>query len=86
MNQLKQLNPYAVIMDLARSYHKFVAEVFPDAIRIADRFHVNRYITDALQAVRKRISGSLTRESRQYLKRNKKRIGKRYDSLSEKEE
>ncbi|WP_343288431.1 transposase [Turicibacter bilis] len=48
MNQLKLLNSYAIVMDLAHSYHKFVAEVFPEAIRIADRFHVNRYITDAL--------------------------------------
>ena len=24
MNQLKELKPYAVVMDLARSYHKFV--------------------------------------------------------------
>ena len=86
MKQLKELKPYAVVMDLARSYHKFVAEVFPDAIRIADRFHVNRYLTDALQAVRRRISLSLTPESRKYLKRNKNLIGKRYDSLSEKEE
>ena len=86
MKQLKELKPYAVVMDLARSYHKFVAEVFPDAIRIADRFHVNCYLTDALQAVRRRISLSLTPESRKYLKRNKNLIGKRYDSLSEKEE
>lgn len=86
MKQLKELKPYAVVMDLARSYHKFVAEVFPDAIRIADQFHVNRYLTDALQAVRRRISLSLTPESRKYLKRNKNLIGKRYDSLSEKEE
>ena len=82
MNQIKELKPYAVVMDLARSYHKFVAEVFPDAIRIADRFHVNRYITDALQALRRRISLSLTPESR----KNKNLIGKRYDSLNEKEE
>lgn len=86
MKQLKELKPYAVVMDLARSYHKFVAEVFPDAIRIADRFHVNRYLTDALQAMRRRISLSLTPESHKYLKRNKNLIGKRYDSLSEKEE
>lgn len=86
MNQLKELKPYAVVMDLARSYHKFIAEFFPDAIRIADRFHVNRYLTYALQAVRRRISLSLTPESRKYLKRNKNLIGKRYDSLSEKKE
>lgn len=50
-----------------------------------DQFHVNRYLTDALQSVKRRISLSLTPESHQYLQRNKNMIGKRYDSLSEKE-
>ena len=36
MNQLKELKPYAVMIDLVRSDHKFVAEVFLEAIRIAD--------------------------------------------------
>lgn len=62
--QLKLLNPYAVIMDLSHSYHKVVAKVFPHAIRIADRFHINRYVMDALQAVRRRISLTLTPQSR----------------------
>lgn len=48
MNQIKALKPYAVVMDLAHSYHKFVAKVFPNAIRIADQFHVNPHLTDAL--------------------------------------
>lgn len=86
MAQLKLLSPYAVVMDLARSYPKFVGEVFLHAIRVADRFHVNRYITEALQAVRRRVSLTLTPESRNYLKRHKKLLGKRYDSLGEKEE
>ena len=70
----------------ARSYHKFVAEVFLDDIRIANPFHVNHYITDTSQVVRRRISLSLTSENRKYLKRNKNLIGERYDSLDEKEE
>lgn len=86
MAQLKLLSPYAVVMDLARSYPKFVGEVFLHAIRVADRFHVNRYITEALQAVRRRVSLTLTPESRNYLKRHKKLLGKRYDSSGEKEE
>lgn len=53
---LSRLQPVAVVMDLAKSYHKFIDIIFPDALRIADRFHVNRYITDALQEVRKRLS------------------------------
>lgn len=30
-------------MDLAKYYHKFAEETFPDAIRIADRFYANSY-------------------------------------------
>ena len=40
-------------MDLAKGYHAFIKEIYPSAIRIADRFHVNRYVTEALQLVRK---------------------------------
>lgn len=75
MNQLKLLNSYAIVMDLACAYHKFVVEVFPESIRIANGFHVNRYITDALQAVRRRISLVLTPEILIYLKRHKKTNG-----------
>ena len=46
------LNPVAVVMDLAQSYHTFIKEMYPNAIRIADHFHVNRYVTDALQTMR----------------------------------
>ena len=46
-----RINPVAVTMDLARVYHTICDELFPNAIRIADRFHVNRFITDALQEV-----------------------------------
>ena len=47
------LQPTAVVMDLAKGYHTFIKDVYPSAIRIADRFHVNRYVTEALQMVRK---------------------------------
>lgn len=48
----RTLKPIAVVMDLAKAYHTFVKDMYPEAIRIADRFHVNRYVTDALQAER----------------------------------
>lgn len=73
-------------MDLAKSYHNFAKEVFPNAIRIADRFHVNRYITDALHAIRKRISKTLPSQQAKELKKNKSLLERRNDSLDEKEE
>ena len=79
---LTRLNPVAVVMDLAKSYHKFSKKYFPNAIRIADRFHVNRYVTDALQKVRIRISKTLMPESSRFIKRNKNILGRRYDNLS----
>jgi transposase len=79
------LNPVAVVMDLAQCYHSFIKEVYPDAIRIADRFHVNRYVTDALQNVRKDVQKSLSPRARKHLKEHHRILGKRNDDLSDKE-
>ncbi len=73
-------------MDLAKSYHNFAKEVFPNAIRIADRFHVNCYITDALYAIRKRISKTLPIRQAKELKKNKNILERRNDSLDQKEQ
>jgi transposase len=75
------LKPYAIIMDLAKNYHSFAAEFFPGAIRVADRFHVNRYILDALNEIRRRVSKELMPQARMNLKRNKHLLNKRNDSL-----
>ncbi|PJH69115.1 transposase, partial [Salmonella enterica subsp. enterica serovar Typhimurium] len=53
------LNPVAVVMDLSYTYHRFTKECFPQAIRIADRFHVNRYVTNAMHEVRKEVQKTL---------------------------
>lgn len=86
MTKLQQLNPYAIVMDLAKSYHKFTSTLFPEAIRVADRFHVNHYITEALQSVRRRVSKGLNGKSAKYLKRHKKLLEKRSDKLTAKEQ
>lgn len=86
MTYLTRLNPKAIVMDLARSYHKFCAEIFPNALRIADHFHVNRYITDALQAVRRRVSQTLASDSVKYLNRYKNLLSQRWDELKEKDQ
>lgn len=49
------LRPKAVVMDLARAYHAWISECFPAAIRIADRFHVNGYVIESVQEVRKTV-------------------------------
>lgn len=79
------LQPLAVVMDLAKGYHTFIKEVYPSAIRIADRFHVNRYVTEALQVVRKQVQKGLSPRARQQLKHHYRLLGKRADQLSEKE-
>ena len=83
--QLAGLNPYAVVMDLARGYHSFAAEFYPKAIRVADRFHVNRYILDALDEVRRRVGKQLSHADRTELNRSKHLLRKRNDSLDEKQ-
>jgi transposase len=42
--------------------------VYPKAIRNADRFHVNRYITEALQEVRKMVQMDLAPQAKKQLK------------------
>ena len=49
--QIYEIQPIAIVMDLVKYYHKFTEETFPKAIRIADRFHLNKYALDALQDV-----------------------------------
>lgn len=79
------ISPYAVVMDLAKCYHSFVAELFPTAIRIADRFHVNGYIIEALNDVRRRISKELAPQAKLALKQYKHILNKRNDQLSSNE-
>lgn len=54
------LNPKAVVMDLAPAYHTWISECFPKAIRIADRFHVHGYVIESVQAVRKSVQSTLS--------------------------
>jgi transposase len=80
--QIAVLKPYAIIMDLARGYHTFAQTYFPDAIRIADRFHVNGYIMDALNEIRRRVGKGLPTASRTNLNRKRHLLNKRNENLS----
>lgn len=76
------LKPITIVMDLAKAYHTFAKKRFPVAIRIADRYHVNRYVTEALQAVRKSVQKRLNALAKKALKQYFCILGKRNDQLS----
>ncbi|WP_341301628.1 transposase [Lysinibacillus sp. FSL H8-0500] len=68
-------------MDLAKAYHAFAKMMYPAAIRIAERYHVNRYVTEALQAVQKFVQKQLAPFSKKDLKQYLRILGKRRDQL-----
>lgn len=77
------LQPKAVVMDLAPYYHAWIQEVFPKAIRIADRFHVVRYVIEALHTIRKEVQKHLAPYAKEQLKKNHRLLNVRYEQLSE---
>jgi len=80
---IKSLTPFAIVMDLAPAYHAFARKYYPDAIPVADRFHVNRYALEPLSEIRKRISKDLSPQNRRHLKRKNRLLMKRYDNLTD---
>lgn len=80
------LQPVAIVMDLAQGYHTFATEMYPSAIRIADHYHVNRYVTEALQKVRKSVQKKLAPHAKKEAKKYFRILGKRNDQLTAKEQ
>ncbi|MEC0373694.1 ISL3 family transposase [Paenibacillus chibensis] len=78
------LNPKAVVMDLAQTYHTWISECFPKAIRIADRFHVHGYVIESVQAVRKSVQSTLSPRAKIILKSHHRLLNPPADSLPEK--
>ncbi|WP_228548390.1 ISL3 family transposase [Sporosarcina obsidiansis] len=76
------LKPRAIVMDLAKAYHTFAKSMYPEAIRIADRFHVNRYVTEALQTIRRSVQKDVAPFAKKDLKQHFRILGKRNDQLS----
>ena len=68
---------------MAKAYHTFAENMYPTAIRIADRYHVNRYVTEALQAVRKFVQKQLSPFAKKDLKQHFRILGKRRDQLED---
>lgn len=77
------LSPKAVVMDLAQPYHTWISECFPNAIRIADRFHVHRYVIESVQEVRKTVQHTLSPRAKAYLKANHRLLNPPAESLNE---
>ena len=81
--KMRSLAPFAVVMDLAQGYQSFAKKYYPDAIRVADRFHANHYALEPINGIRKRISKGLPPQSRKHLKSKSRLLMKRSDNLTD---
>ena len=70
------------IMDMNKAYLDIGLTYFPNATIVIDKFHVVRYITWALENVRKRIQKDMHPSKRKYFKRSRRILLSHYDSLS----
>lgn len=71
------------IMDMNKVYRDIGLTYFPNATIVIDKFHVVRYITRALENVRKRIQKDMHPSRRKYFKRSRRILLSHYNSLSE---
>ncbi len=72
-----------VVTDLWKTYKDLANTYFPNAKVVADKFHFVRYITEAVDTVRKQVQGKLPQTERKYFKHSRKLLLSRYDKLKE---
>lgn len=60
------------VMDMNTVYRDIARNYFPNATIVIDKFHVVRYVTWAVENVRKRIQKNLHPDKRKYFKRSRK--------------
>ena len=70
------------IMDMNYSYKELALDYFPNATIVIDKFHVIRYVTWALENVRKRVQKDMHPEKRKYFKRSRRILLSHYSKLS----
>lgn len=70
------------IMDMNRVYLDVALTYLPNATIVIDKFHVVRYITWALENVRKRIQKDMHPSKRKYFKRSRRILLSHYSLLS----
>lgn len=71
------------IMDMNVVYRDIALTYLPNATIVIDKFHVVRYVTWALENVRRRIQKTMHPSRRKYFKRSKKLLLSHKDKLSE---
>jgi transposase len=71
------------VMDMNRVYRDLARSYFPDAKIVIDKFHVVRYVTWALENVRKRVQKDLHPSKRKYFKRSRKLLLSHKEKLNE---
>ena len=60
------------VMDMNYVYKDIARSYFPNAKIIIDKFHVVRYVTWAMENVRKRVQKDMHPDKRKYFKRSRK--------------
>lgn len=71
------------VMDMNYAYREIAEIFFPNATIVIDRFHYVRYVTWALENVRKRVQRSMHPSKRKYFKRSRKLLLSRFNRLNE---
>lgn len=71
------------IMDMNYVYRDIAETYFPNATIVIDKFHVVRYVTWALENVRKRIQKDMHPSRRKYFKRSRRILLSHYDKLND---
>ena len=74
-----------IVMDLSKIFRSVAHTLFPNAIIIADKFHVIRVVINSLENVRKRIQKEFRAVKRKWFKKSKKILLKREAKLTEEE-
>lgn len=71
------------VMDMNRAYLELAKTYFPRASVVIDKFHVVRYVTWAVENVRKRIQKQMHPEKRKYFKRSRRLLLTHQQKLNE---
>lgn len=71
------------VMDMNRAYLEIARTYFPNATIVIDKFHVVRYVTWALENVRKRVQKQMHPEKRKYFKRSRRLLLTHFEKLNE---
>ena len=72
-----------VVIDLWKAYKDLAKTYFQNAKVVADKFHFTRYVTEAVDTVRKQVQERLNRSERKYFKHSRKLLLSRYNKLPE---